>query len=116
MTSIHLFFIFLAIASTSITHAGVFIQNNGSITSVTTGNSSDPTAEKFYIKVSNPEGTCTPSDWIEISKSDFGNNTDSYKAAYSLALSAIASNSNKVSVFNAVSNSCAKATWLQISK
>lgn len=94
--------------------AAIYVQQNGAITAVASGNSSSPATESFSIKVSKNLGNCVAGDWITFSKSDFGANEEGYKLAYSLALAALAKGSTNVSIYNALTNSCSKGTWILV--
>lgn len=94
--------------------AAIFVQQNGAVTAIASGNSSSPTTESFSIKVDKDLGSCVAGDWITFYKSDFGSNVEGYKLAYSLALAALARGSTNVSIYNALSNSCSKGTWILV--
>ena len=94
--------------------AAIYVQQNGAITAISSGNSGSPATKSFSIKVSKDQGNCVAGDWITFFESDFGTNTEGYKLAYSIALAALAKGSTNVSVYNALSSSCSRATWILV--
>ena len=109
-----LFCISLFLLTPLTSFAAIYVQQNGAITAITSGNSSSPATKSFSIKVSKNLGACVAGDWITFSKSDFGTNEEGYKLAYSIALAALAKGSTNVSIYNALSNSCSKGTWILV--
>lgn len=93
--------------------AAVWLTNNATLDTVTSGYTNDPTEQSFFIRLQGASGICADGQWIKIRKSDFGANHEGYEAFRGIALAAKMGN-KKVEIYNHVSNDCSHATWIML--